>query len=842
MAQSYQTQFGKLVIPGAYSTNTVVDTSTNLGTSGILTLIGEAAGGADFSQEDDIEETCLFGPNQLGDVKTKFISGNLVDAYQAALTPSDDPDITGAPTKILLLKTNPSGKASSAILDQLSATYGTLKDANYGKLGNLIYYTISEVAEVKPTTGSFTYIPNVGTSNLTIRANGGAGLAVNLAANTTPTSFVSTVDGLAGVAATGGVDRAIISAVSGTLAVTATGNNIQLTRSVNWNTTPTAGDTLVIPAASVVAGGSNQNVGAYVITAATSTIISATKLSDAAKPGGVPGTITAPLTVAPQAIVSTANDAVAYSPVTITLEGSTLINGEGKSLEINSLTTGTDLFTRQAFVLATTTAVTWVSVSGTPVLLTSATERSVTLNVSRQFDSLSDSVTAGGDIALKMGYTGTTCAVVITSTTLTTTVAGGSGANLSLNLADYATLADLATYISAQTGYTASVGNSALGQQSPLMLDEGTFAAGTTYGNPTLRLKIDAVDFYESVLTGTAAVTFATASGSIPASGLPLAVSTATYLAGGTTGATTDAIISNALTELRYAKTNFVVPLFSRDASLDIAAALTDSASSYTWSATMAATKNHCLQMSTFKKRKERSAVFGSRSSFATVRDEAANLASARCSLAFADCKELSALTGGIVQFQPWMTAVKAAAMQCAGLNRSIFNKAINSAGGFVYSQADYNSKNEDQEEQAIEAGLLVVGRNEDDTATIFVSDQTTYSKDNNFVYNSMQAMYGQDLIQSTTRTNMSKAYIGKSLAEFDATMALSTLESILDSLRVDFKLIAKSDDAPKGYRKATIKISSQAMAVSVEVKQAVTLKWITIAFTTTQVQQTATQ
>ena len=63
-----------------------------------------------------------------------------------------------------------------------------------------------------------------------------------------------------------------------------------------------------------------------------------------------------------------------------------MVDGLGKSLEISDLGTGGDQLVRTAFVLGTTTPVTWVSVSGVPKLLTSAAEYKVQLNLNRQID------------------------------------------------------------------------------------------------------------------------------------------------------------------------------------------------------------------------------------------------------------------------------------------------------------------------------------------------------------------------------------------------------------------------------------------------------------------------
>jgi hypothetical protein len=53
-------------------------------------------------------------------------------------------------------------------------------------------------------------------------------------------------------------------------------------------------------------------------------------------------------------------------------------------------------------------------------------------------------------------------------------------------------------------------------------------------------------------------------------------------------------------------------------------------------------------------------------------------------------------------------------------------------------------------------------------------------------------------------------------------------------------KLIAVSDDAPKGFKNASIKISGTSMAVSFEVKLAGAIYFIPIFFLVSQVQQSA--
>ncbi len=372
MAQQLVTDEGELVIPGGYASYKVQQDVSGLSTTGVLMLVGEADKGPHHSDEDDLALNA-FGPNSAAAVLAKYGSGPLVDAYRAAAVPSADNNILGAPARIVLAKTNAGAKARLTLEATDASDYAILADRSYGKSGNLIYTSIeADVAEVIPTTSSFTFIPAVGTVAYGLRVNGAASVGGTLSAATTPAAFVTALNLLTGVAATGGTNRAAHPA-SGTLALAAPGSNvITLTASTTFATTPTVGDTLTIPDGSVVEGGSNANVGCYVITAATSTVITATKLSDAGKPSATAGTITAPAAVSAASVVGAA-DMVVHAPITITLASSSaVIDGVGKSLEIAELTTGTDLLSRTAFGLGTTTAVTWVSKVSSAKLLTSA--------------------------------------------------------------------------------------------------------------------------------------------------------------------------------------------------------------------------------------------------------------------------------------------------------------------------------------------------------------------------------------------------------------------------------------------------------------------------------------
>lgn len=836
MAITYLSDNGLLVIPGAYPQFTVQSAPSGNAVTGVLFLVGESDSGPDFTLESSLGDNA-FGPDQLGDVIAKYKSGNLVDAFRGASSASNDPNITGSFQRAILVKTNPSGQATSVLTKVGGGTYGSLSDLSYGKLGNLIYYTITEqTAEAVPTTGPFTYIPPTGAVDMSVRVNGGAILAYTVPTAQLPPAFVAGLQGVsATMAVSGGVDRAILSSIHGTVQVTASANTITLalTAIASWDTIPTVGDTLWIPSGSAFQGGTNKNRGSYVVTAASATSITATKLADFT--GGTPGTVTPPESVAPAAVAAT-TDIKCYSPVIVAVAPAAVLPGVGKSLELNELVTAADRLSNAAYALSAT-KVTWVSKTGAPKVLNSVSEQTALLTVNRQADSTFEQIAAGGQVAFQLGYAGTTATLTVTSTTLTTSVTGGTGANLSLNLRDFATLGDLAVYVGAQVGYTASVGTTTLGQVAPTALDEvSAIGAGTAFGNPTARVKIDAVKFFQSIQGNSARVqlVFPT-TGAV--AGLPALVAATTFLAGGTKGATTDAVFNQAIDALEKLRGNFVVPLFSRDASLDVADGLTESTSTYTIANVLAYPKSHVNKMSTRKRRRNRQAWLSIRDTFNNAKNAAANLAAYRCTVTFQDVSDTGA--NGVVQFQPWMAAVKAAAMQAAGGYRSITHKFVNVSKA-LQAAKDWSDTSDTDLENALLSGLMPI-QNSLSGGWLFVEDQTTYTRDSNFVFNSAQAIYSADTVALTTAQRMEDAFVGQSNADVTASVAAAAFDGIMaDMLRL--KLIGVSDDAPKGYTGLKISINGSVMRVQASIRLATAIIFIPIDFTVQMVQTAVSQ
>lgn len=982
MAQSFTTDSGvTLVVPSAIVQTVVQSATSGVSTTGVLALVGEADAGPSYADEIDITQN-VFGPDELALVLEKYTSGPLVDAFRSAVAPSNDPNVVGAPTQIYISKTNVSTKAVGTLLRVgLSSNYGSIADKSFGANGNLINVKVdASVAEVAPTTGSFTYIPTPSTSTLNLRVNGGAAQSLAISAKKAPSALVGSVStansfnamtsgGINNLHATGGQNRTTIQVglVGTTLAVAAPGSNsVVITLGAgSWSVTPSVGDTLIIPASgdygaasnSVIQGAGNENRGAYVVTAVSSSTITATKLRN-----DVAGALIAPVAVSAIAI-ATITDLICYSPVVVqnmtgtersvlvsaligqtvtgTASGSQLtltlqtgaqwnalpqagdvmlipstapgawlasganggwyqvtsatngtgagaskivatrlsngspssfaataiaavtdlrvlrpaIDGVGKALEIFD-GGGTEDINTQFYAL-NTIAVTWISTAVSPKMLLSASEYVAALTANRQSDAVTESIVGVSDVVLRVGYhgggtSGVTGSLTISSTTLSTSVTGGNGSNLSINLKNYKTLGDLAVYINAQTGYVASVGSALYGQYKlnyidsnnlpQVILDKGTWGIGSslvtgstsTSISPPGRLKRDAYGFFQ-VISGSSLVQLGSSVPVAASAGQP-EVQALTFLAGGARGATSNANVVGALAAMEKVRANFVITQFSRDATADAAEGITDPSSSYEIDAINAAGNTHAIRMSDPKLKRYRQFFGSKRTSFSGAKLAAQNLASFRSSLAFQDVK-VQAGDGSIVQYQPWMLATLAAAMQAAAFYKPIVKKFIN-CSGILMADGTFSDQVYSQVEDALKNGLLVAEAAETGGFR-WVSDQTTYSVDNNFVYNSIQAVYAMDICALTIANRLENAFIGQSLADISASLMLAFLAGIMSDLK-RLHLTASSDDAPLGFKNASIRLSGPAAEVALDIKLATGLYFISIRAFISQVTQSA--
>ena len=186
---------------------------------------------------------------------------------------------------------------------------------------------------------------------------------------------------------------------------------------------------------------------------------------------------------------------------------------------------------------------------------------------------------------------------------------------------------------------------------------------------------------------------------------------------------------------------------------------------------------------------------------------------------------------------QPYMAAVVAAGMQSSAGYKGIVKKFANTAGTRI-PFGDFDASNPGDTEDALVSGLLFTER----VATggyRWFSDQSTYTVDNNFVYNSLQAVYISDLIVLTLIERFDRAVVGKSVAEISAATALSILEAEMFNFK-RLRFIASSDDAIKGYKNPQAQITGPVLEISCEIKLAGLIYFVPISLTVSEVSQSA--
>lgn len=464
-------------------------------------------------------------------------------------------------------------------------------------------------------------------------------------------------------------------------------------------------------------------------------------------------------------------------------------------------------------------------------LTVSSAEPEVELQVSRSDINFNETLDATAEIALQIGYQGTTATLTINATTFSTTVVGGSGASLSVPLSQFTTLADLASYLQTQTGYTASI-SAAVQQLSPNVLDQVAAIGICSTGSGLMpgRVKKSLYN-WKTVLSTSQAVNFtATAT-----AGLPDAMTLPALLTGGTRGATLAADIVNVLEQIAGIQVNIIVPLFSQNASADITAGMTDSASTYTIAAVNALVKSHCIEFSTPKLKRNRIGILSILDTYINAKNQAHSLGHYRISITMQPINQTNSV-GVITTFQPWYGSCLAAGMQTGGFYKAIVNKAANVIS-FI-DPSGFDSGSPSDVEDALSAGLLFLSQ---DTARAgyWVSDQTTYGFDTNFVYNSIQAVYTSDLLALDLAQSFKTQFVGKSNADVTASSALAFLAQKMDGYK-KLKLIGSSNDAPLGYKNPKVDISGPEMDVAVEIKLSTAIYFIPININISQIQNSA--
>lgn len=454
----------------------------------------------------------------------------------------------------------------------------------------------------------------------------------------------------------------------------------------------------------------------------------------------------------------------------------------------------------------------------------SSVEPASTVTINQKRDLIEESDTLGGNVVISGGYNGstqTTASIEIGATVIT--LKSNANPDTPFAKSAYATIKQMVDDMNLITDWNVSIADSIYNALNPDVLDHGTDGSPLILGalspaGQTARLKKDSDD----VTTFFALSSLTKESGSLT-KGLP-DVAIEAKLTGGALGASLSADITNALSAFESIRVNSVVPLFSRDATADITDGLTDAASTYTVDAIHQAVKTHLSLTATTKERSERQGYLSYKASFTDSLTKAGDLGTERIQLAIQDTLNIDS-QGVIKWFQPWSLACMVAGARAGSpVGTPLTFKFMNTSGARHTAQP-MSTADEDividfdprtQFEQAIIGGLTFL-ENPQTGGFRVVVDNTTYTRDANFLKNRGNVLYASDVLVFDFRQQLEDIYVGSK-----NTLVASEIKSVAESILTNFLsqgITVSTDDAPQGFKSLTVAIDGNVINVAVVVK-----------------------
>ena len=557
----------------------------------------------------------------------------------------------------------------------------------------------------------------------------------------------------------------------------------------SWQNSPVAGSVLWIGRNTILSGASISNIGAWVVTSAGTSTITAVKC-----------------------------------------------NSTGVSVPSVALNGNTAPFDVQPPLCST---------SYSSNLILPAYEPTVYLSASRRSDGSSfPSTQAGGRIVLEIGYAGTSATLNISNgNILSTTVVGGAGFSIpSLNLAAYSTIGDLVKYINSQTGYVARVSNNRYLSLSPAaVLDDVTnigICCGLVSGSQSYpgRIKSDYFDFANLFTLNTGLVSFSSNSALLKKAGLPSPDANAIFLSGGILGSTSNIDISRGYDAGLKIEVSQVIPLFSRDASYDVVDGLTDPLSSYTIASVTNSLVAHVNTASNADTRKERIGCGSFHSDFITTQQFASSIGSYRVNMFFEMVNAVGA-DGNLAWYLPWMGAVMVAAGRAqAALGESMLRKAFACTGikhpgnTSIYSASlsdDFDPDLKSDMESAILSGLIFLRSVTGSGQRMESPDASTYVSLSNdpkeWYLSRINVVFAVDEVLKTTRSTADN-FIGANSITASAAVIRKALGDVLSGF--------VSQGAIKGYQIQSITSIGNGYNVAIRILPVEAVEFITLNFT----------
>lgn len=540
-----------------------------------------------------------------------------------------------------------------------------------------------------------------------------------------------------------------------TISAVATGTKLAVTIDgtvVGFTSVPKAGDVVHIGRNSAIAGANKENVSIYVVESATAKTVSLVTYSSLA-----------PVSVAAVANNVTAND-----------------------------------IQKTAGFVSSSVAVKKIS---------SASEAQVWVDaIDTKNNVVFPTTKVGGTVYLEVGYydgVATGCTLSIDAfRTMTIVVTGGQ--TLTVKLAKYKTIQNLADFLNTKAGLKAVVPVVINKTLPTSVLDAvdvinicGVFTPDSTNG----KIKGDYYSFKKFMDDNFGLIAFQ--AGTLPLkAGLPSVEAVAAFLTGAVVGGTSDADVQGGLDESLKIDVRNVVPCFSRDALEDVADGMTDPSSTYSIDSINAAVKAHVATASTIKVRRYRFGVISVHSSFEDAKTKCAEMAYERLQMCFEQYRAIDG-SGAIQWFLPWMgsmavaTGRSQAALATSMLRKTFAFSAVKHVGQkSLFDDTlvqDFDAEDTGKLEDAITAGLVchraVVGFG----IRMESPDLSTRSRENDpegWVWERVNVLFCLDEVRTTLDSTLDN-FIGSRQSDASVAVIQEAINSALRPFVASGALIA---------------------------------------------------
>lgn len=443
-----------------------------------------------------------------------------------------------------------------------------------------------------------------------------------------------------------------------------------------------------------------------------------------------------------------------------------------------------------------------------------------------------DATTAG------MVISGVSRAALALVTTLAADQTDGS-VDLNITLANF-TIKELVDYLNAQTGYAATLKSTANSVKQSNELDPQTIADIKTAAIDIRRTQNEILD-----LINTSARVLAEFVAT-PVDGI-LEEATS-ELTGGAQGASTNVKFADGYAVSLAKDYNALLPAISRDATEDIAdekLGFTDAASTYDIASVIAAANAHLVLRGSVQNRKEAQGFGGVRKALkADAFSFISNVGSALFQMTMQDVVVLDQTSTLSVKQPHVMAAMMAGVRLGTEVGEPLTFKFLDTSQvghildpDTLIESGDFNSGLDSTE--AIIAGVTFVQSAQGGYR--IVVDNTTYGKDNSFVFNRGSVMEASFFVFRTLRQTAEQIFVGRR-----GVSASSIKESVRNKLRElnqpDVNIITSSSDAPEGYVEDTfvVEVVNNAAYVTVEFKPVQGLDFVLFDFTLGATSQSA--